>query len=224
MKAYFLPLIFALLALTLSCRQQPAPADPTAGWIEEGRRLFAPDPRTSVFRIETLQQGAVWVLRGECDAPEAKAWLLARFDSAGLAYADSLAVLPDPVLGDRHLALVRLSVANLRARPSHAAEMVTQALLGTALAVLRQQGGWSYVQMPDRYLGWVETEALRLFTTAQMDSLQGLDKVMFLPAHGYAVDDEGNPVSDLVAGNLLVYLGERACAAGSAIPTAALDG
>lgn len=199
----------AFLSLLSSCQIQPPTLDPINDLVEEGRRQFAPDARTAVFDVEVVPEGNVYRLRGECDAYEAKKWLLARLDEAGIEYTDSLTVLPDPALGMRHQGLVRISVANLRARPSHAAEMVTQTLLGAPVTVLKQQRGWSYVQLPDRYIGWVETQSLRLFTPSEMDSLERLEKIVFRETHGYAVDDHGNPVSDLVAGNVLVYLGEQ---------------
>ena len=205
----FSAIVCAFLSLLSSCQLQPPASDPIYDLIEEGRQLFAPDARIAVFAVEVVPEGNVYTLRGECDADGAKTWLLARLDEAGIEYTDSLIVLPDPDLGASYLGLVRISVANLRARPSHTAEMVTQTLMGAPLTVLKQQRGWSYVQLPDRYLGWVETESLRLFTRTQMDSLERLEKIIFRETHGYAVDDHGNPVSDLVAGNMLVYLGEQ---------------
>lgn len=48
------------------------------------------------------------------------------------------------------------SIANLYSRPDKAAELVTQAILGTDLSIEQSQDGWHYVRMPDEYLGWIE--------------------------------------------------------------------
>jgi cell wall-associated NlpC family hydrolase len=52
---------------------------------------------------------------------------------------------------------VKVSVAPLRAKPSESAEMMTQALMGSILKVLKIRGSWMYVQLAeDNYLGWVD--------------------------------------------------------------------
>ena len=52
-------------------------------------------------------------------------------------------------------ALVKVSVASMRTEGRHSAELSTQALMGTPLKILKQQGEWYYVQMPDGYKAYV---------------------------------------------------------------------
>ncbi len=60
-------------------------------------------------------------------------------------------------------ALVIDTVANLFSRPSTAADQVSQATLGTTVAILDDaQPGWYRVSTPDEYAGWLEAEAVRL--------------------------------------------------------------
>jgi len=103
----------------------------------------------------TLRDGAL-VLAGDVHDRSLQQRLLAHVkERTDLPLVDEVTALPHPALGERRFGVVSLSVANLRRRPGHAEELVSQALLGTPLRLLKQQGGWAYVQTPDDYLGWM---------------------------------------------------------------------
>jgi SH3-like domain-containing protein len=97
-------------------------------------------------------------------------------------------------------------VSNLRSAPTHRAELVTQALLGTPLRILEHEDGWLRVQTPDRYIAWTEQQVLEEMTAFEIE--QYLDSsVMIVKAHTYAYDQpkpEAAIVSDLVAGCILM--------------------
>ena len=59
------------------------------------------------------------------------------------------------------------SVAHLFSRPSLTADLVTQAVLGSGLAIKQSQGSWYYVEMPDQYKGWIEARNVRLYAGDQ---------------------------------------------------------
>ena len=50
-----------------------------------------------------------------------------------------------------------MSVANLRGKPAESAELLSQAILGTPLRLLKKERGWYYVQTPDDYSGGFPT-------------------------------------------------------------------
>lgn len=52
---------------------------------------------------------------------------------------------------------VRIPVADVRANPDGGAELVTQALLGDEVKVLKEGGEWLQGQVPDGYIGWLKT-------------------------------------------------------------------
>jgi len=54
------------------------------------------------------------------------------------------------------------SVANLFSRPDLTADLVTQAVLGSGLTIKVSRGGWYYVELPDRYEGWIEAGHVRI--------------------------------------------------------------
>ena len=57
-------------------------------------------------------------------------------------------------------AVVRWAVADLRATPSRAAELVTEARYGESVEVLRRENSWCHIRQSDGYLGWVSELAL----------------------------------------------------------------
>jgi cell wall-associated NlpC family hydrolase len=118
---------------------------------------------------------------------------------------DSLTVLPQPSLGERVHGVVSISVANLRTKPSHAAEMATQVLMGTPLRVLKKQAGWYYVQTPEDYLGWTEDKIV-LVSKDDYDQWVQRPKIIVTAIYGftYGSKEKGSPVvSDVVIGSLL---------------------
>jgi len=58
-------------------------------------------------------------------------------------------------------AYVSRPIADLRAQPDEAAEMVDQAQSGEKLTILGESNGWAYVQGEDLYLGWIDRQHIR---------------------------------------------------------------
>ena len=58
-------------------------------------------------------------------------------------------------------AVVLQPVANLYAKPSEDADVVSQAIYGANVALLEQQGGWAHIRTADEYTGWTPLAVLR---------------------------------------------------------------
>jgi len=52
-------------------------------------------------------------------------------------------------------------VVNMHAKPKVSSPVVSQAILGMSVLVIRRSSGWALVETPDRYRGWIRTPALR---------------------------------------------------------------
>lgn len=97
------------------------------------------------------------------------------------------------------------SVGSLRAEPTHAAEMVTQVLLGMPVKIYEQKGEWCMIETPDGYVGWI-SGSMQLMTDRQRRNYLQQPKVIIstLCARSYLLPYQiSQPVSDLVAGNML---------------------
>ncbi len=116
-----------------------------------------------------------------------------------------IALFSDNDSGSVGWGIVYNSVVALRSEPRHAAEMVTQALLGTPVKVIKQRGDWRKVQLPDQYVGWVDG-SLQPVSRERLDDYLALPKIIVTASHATAFEKPEHrslPVSDLVAGNIL---------------------
>ncbi len=170
--------------------------------IQEVKYEYAPDKRTSIFEIE-VDKNESWMLKGETNLPSAKAALMEKIAQRGIEVIDEIMVIPTDRVHKKY-AIVNVSVANLRSYPTHSAELVTQALLGTPVKVLKNKDGWCLIQTPDHYISWTNGSALVLMDDHELKDWSSNPKIMYLPTSGYSMNEAGNQrVSDLVAGNIL---------------------
>ncbi len=147
---------------------------------------------------------------GETNLAEAKDTLLNRFRKGGILYESRISLLPDSTVGEKPFGLINVSVANLRSNPRHSAELVTQALLGTPINLLKKEGGWYLVQTPDKYIAWTNSGSLVPLAKGELDSWKKEDKIIYLAAAGFAMQPSGDArVSDLAAGNVLTVEKEQ---------------
>ncbi len=175
--------------------------------LTKAKEKLAPDRRTAVFDVVGEMLGDAVVLKGEVQNAEMKQTLLGMFKERGVkVMADSLVALPQASLGEKTRGVVSLSVANIRTKPDHAAEMGTQAPLGTPVRILKKRHGWMYIQTPDDYLGWSDDDIEvmtpdayaswvarpKIIVTAEVSSVRNSRKSASLQ------------VTDAVAGSILV--------------------
>lgn len=170
------------------------------------QKQLVPDKRVAILDIwlkDTLQSGIV--VKGKTDLPEGKRRIIQLLKAKQIQFTDSIQLLPDSDLVGKVWGLVTLSVINLRSQPDHAAEMVSQALMGTPLKVLESLNGWYHVQTPDLYLGWMEGNGLVSFTADELDRWKKSNRYVFNHINGEALDSpgrKGTTVTDLVLGDL----------------------
>ncbi len=174
------------------------------------RHRLAPDKRTAVFDVHCTQvDGKRITLQGDVQDSGMKTELLRILANDGWQVeAASLNALPQTSLGGATWGVVTVSVLNIRSKPDQAAELATQAILGTPLRVLKQKEDWYLVQTPDHYLGWTEGRFQRM-TDSAFNVWNGTQKVIVTATYGFASASETQPdsiVGDLVAGSILSEL------------------
>lgn len=107
--------------------------------------------------------------------------------------------------------IVNLSVANLRTRPSHTAEMATQLLLGTQVDILQKQGGNYRVRTPEGYIAWIPSSSIVPMSKAEITTWNKKNKIIYTTEFGRSFSrphTTSQRVSDLVYGNILSLQGE----------------
>jgi len=102
--------------------------------------------------------------------------------------------------------LVNNSVIHLRKEPSSKTEMVSQALLGIPVRILKEAHSKYLIQTPDGYLGRVNIPEVQFMTQEDLAAYKETQKIIFTAQYGFAyseADELSLPVSDLVIGCLL---------------------
>ena len=180
-----------------------------AGEIDSISAYHVPDQREGICDVTLYRFGKEYVLKGETDNPSARDEIVAFLKGKGVIFADSLQVLPDRSAVKSPWGLVNVSVCNMRSHHSHSAEMVSQAVMGTPVKILKVQGSWYLLQTPDRYLGWVDTEAVYLMDEEEARKWRGSPRTMYMKKTGdiYADPAKKGIVSDIVIGSILEIKG-----------------
>ncbi len=167
---------------------------------------YLPDKRTNIFQVQPEWQENAIIIKGETNLISAKTALFRKLDSANIKYIDSLKILPGSRVDSTPFAVVNVSVANLRKMHSHPSELVTQALMGTPLKVLKVTAGWCLVSGPDHYLGWVDDGGIKLMSDREIEDYKNADKIIITGLTGFVHSensDNSPSVTDFVAGDIL---------------------
>jgi SH3-like domain-containing protein len=102
----------------------------------------------------------------------------------------------------------------MRDVPQYSAEMVSQAIMGTPVKILQRGGeyNWPEVQTPDTYTGWVHKDAITAMDYDTYHAWNVAPKVVVTALTGIVHQEASKTsatVSDVVAGDMLRYLGKR---------------
>lgn len=178
--------------------------------VLELQKKYAPDRHVAVFAVKTYEQGSTLIVTGEVDRPEAKEELLKVLSTERKNIVDSVIVLPDVQLGEKKWGIITVSVANMREERGEDAELGSQVLMGTIVRILKKKGGWVYIQSPDRYLGWADTDQMIRVTESEAQEWNNAKKVFVTSYFGFvhqAASEQSYPVCDITAGVVLQRLG-----------------
>lgn len=180
--------------------------------LDKVKQQYAPDKRTAIFNVQTVEENGAVTLKGETNLPHAKDKLLSELKKNNIKVKDEISILPSKDLEGKTFGVVDLSVANLRTNHEHSAEMATQGLLGTPVKVLKKDHGWYLIQTPDEYIAWVDGDGVETMTRSDYDNWNNASKVIYTAFYGFTLSEpdlNAAHVSDIVKGNILKYMGEE---------------
>jgi hypothetical protein len=210
MKTYHILIYcFLLIQLLSGCRMTRERE--IGDSISRIRENYVPDSRIALFNVKISHNGKLSVT-GETNINAAYHELdsLLQKDFPGID--NHVVLLPDPSLDSLTLGIVTVSVANLRGTPDHSAELVTQAILGTPVKILKKENGWFLVQTPDSYLGWTTgSEIIRCTKSRSLREIQS-ERIIFTELAGTCFSQpeiNSLPVSDIVAGSIVTTSGSK---------------
>lgn len=212
----FLPSIFTLAAfLFFSCTKVNVEYSENniKQLLDSLQFHYAPDARVAIFSVSSIKTDDGFLLKGETNLKEAREAIIYSLSSKNVTFTDSISVLPEAQLHPGIFGLITISVGNVRAAPKHSSELTTQLLLGTPVKILKEIGYWYLVQSPDKYIGWIDKPALSIKNEEEMEKWLQSNKIIFKEIYGFAyeiISNEERKVSDLVSGNILKLIEDKA--------------
>jgi len=205
--------ILLLLSLTFACS---SPTRRTITGLNEllnsVRQEYVLDDRVELWDLSVHSDGGQFSLIGNLTSLEAYDALEEALDQHFPQVENKIILHHESGDGALVNALVNNSVIHLRKEPSSTRELVTQALLGTPVRILLNDGGKSLIQVPDGYIGWVNTKELSPVNEEELAVYREAEKLIFTSQSGmaYSEPDPGSmPVTDLVIGNIVSRVGEN---------------
>ncbi len=178
--------------------------------IKNIKKEFASDGRVELFDIEGTQQNNSLILTGKTTSKLAYNKLISEIQKRGIDVKDKILLLPDKALGDEIWGIAYNSVGTIRSDKKYSSELVSQILMGTPVRILEKEGEWRRVQTPDKYIGWINGSIQPISKSALQHYLkQPQIIVTAFNAKAYSKSDvNSSPISDLVAGDMLVVKNE----------------
>ncbi len=205
MKKTFILLLAFLVAGACSYRLDRTVGEITV-LLDSLESEYAPDTRIALWNMNLDGAPGGIILSGEVDNRAAYKAIVRSIDQQFPEVNNQLVLLPEGGDGSLVNGLVNNSVANIRAGRSSRTELVTQALLGTPVRILKEEDGWYMVQTPNGYLGWVNDSEVHPMDRSGLDSFRLAHKVIYAKQFGSSYTrpaENSMPVSDLVIGCLM---------------------
>ena len=174
--------------------------------VETVKNNHAPDKRVAIFDITAEIDDNSIKLLGESNLENGVNELMSELEKQNITVKNEINMLPSANLGDKIHGIVNLSVANIRSKPSHPAELATQALLGSTVNILKKENGWYLIQTPDGYISWVDDDGVYPVNEAELKNWKNSERVIITEQYSSAYsepDQKSNKISDLVDGNIL---------------------
>ena len=167
---------------------------------------YIPDSRIGICNISfrKINESKV-VISGETTEPLVRTDIIKSLDKHHINYIDSILTLPDTSVNKLCHGLVTLSVINLRKLPAHSSELVSQAIMGTPVMILKESDSWLLIQTPDKYISWTESSSIKRLNTEEIKSWKGSERIIYTESTGwiYSKPEEDAVISDIVAGSIL---------------------
>lgn len=171
--------------------------------VEESKNNYAPDGRIKILSLieSDLANKSFHIETTETEA--------AKFIENKLLHSGAqfkITLLPDASIADKPIGVINLSVANLRTKPSHAAELASQVLLGAKVDILQKNGGDYRIRTAEGYIAWVPTSSVVAMTLNEGNNYSNKNKVIFTREYGKATSEantNSQRISDLVYGDIL---------------------
>ena len=177
--------------------------------LDSLKTIYAPDSRIALWDIDISINSDKISVSGELDKMETVSEIEKIIGEKYPSAIIKLKLLPENGNDQIINGLVNNSVINLRSNPRHSAEIVTQVILGTPIKILKREGGWYLIQVPNKYIAWVDGPAIVRKNKNEINEYKHSKKIIYNKQYGFSYsepDDNSQIVTDLVIGCILPVL------------------
>jgi gamma-D-glutamyl-L-lysine dipeptidyl-peptidase len=197
---------FLLLFTFFSYAQDTSKVSET---IKTVQKKFIPDKRLGVYNIEYKIENNNITLTGETNNKDAAETLPVELRKTGFNnVVNKITVLPEEALKDNTEGIIKVSVANMRKRPDHDYEMISQAIIGTKVKLLKKREGFYLVQTPEDYLGWIESGSIAVGNKEFIAGWDKSKKMIYTDIFGLVYsepNEKSDPITDIVVAGIIQY-------------------
>jgi len=205
-------LAIVVIFISIQISAQDAEMNKLQKIIDEVKSEYTPDKRVALFNVTIKESESNMILVGETTELDAKVELINRIKTSKIDFQDSIKTLPDEKRKGKIFGIINNSVSNLRGKPRHSAELVTQATLGTPVKVFKYKDGFYLIQTPDKYISWVDSDGIKTISKDEYVKWNNLDKIIYTTEYGFSYsepNEKSERISDLVIGNILEKISEE---------------
>ena len=197
--------VCALIGVMIRCGCPVSERTIIEASIDSVALRYAPDQR--VVRWQVFLKDSLCEMQLIAETDQIKGLHALRDLAKKFAISANLTLLPeDSTLLGQTKGVVHNAVASLRKEPAHASELVTQALLGTPLHILKRQEDWYLVQLPDKYIAWIDRWEFTPMSMQDFREWKQQKKLFFHQLQGYIYstpNENTAAVSDITMGGVI---------------------
>ncbi len=175
-------------------------------FLDSLKQIYAPDTRISLWNISIEDSSGIITLTGEVNNTKAFKEIDSIMLEKNPLIKNNLKLLPVDNQNQIVSGLINNSVANLRSKPKHSSEIVTQVLLGTPIKILKKEKAWYLIQTPNKYIAWVDAPAIVEINKDDLNTFKQSKKIIYNKQYGFSYskpDINSQTISDLVIGCIL---------------------
>jgi hypothetical protein len=205
---FLVPIVFILFIF--GCKPPEVPVQIQKD-VDSIAFKYVPDKREGILDLSLeLLKDQKLLVKGETNIPESKNEIISYITESGFEYYDSLQVIPDPDEIDKPWGLVSVSVCNIKKNPSHSSELVSQAIMGNPVKILKKRGSWLLVQTPDYYIGWTNNSGIEELDEKEFNDWKQSDRLIYTAKSGDVLTAENDVeiVSDIMSGAIVNFIAE----------------
>ncbi|MCJ7448185.1 MAG: C40 family peptidase [Bacteroidales bacterium] len=202
---------FISLLLISGCNPSEVPVQIRQG-VDSIAVRWVTDEREGICSIDLkILSDKEFLIKGETNIPEAKKEITDFLIGSGLTVHDSINILPDTSAISKIWGLVSVSVCNIKKEPSHSSEMVSQAIMGTPVKILKKKWSWLLVQTPDYYIGWANDSGIEELNEEQIAEWKQSARLIYTAKSGdiFSEESDSEVVSDIVSGTIVNFIAEQ---------------